>query len=320
MMKQGCYLLLGEDSWSKGNYIHKVKEEVLVNGNEMMNFFEAQDKEIVINQIQDAIDTLPFFAEQKLILLRETGLFKAGKKDETEKFEKLIETLPDYIILLIDEKDVDKRGKLYKLIKGKGEIIDFDFPGEEVIYHFLIEQSKEKKIVISEKDLRYFIQRMPQDMKYILGEWGKLLSYAEELAITKDIIDEICIFSLETRVFELVKKIVNHQGTEALEIYSRMIQSKESPIGILVLIARQFRIMYQVKYLLTNRVSLKEIAVQVKLPFFVVKEMCDQVAYYQFKQLEEILEACLHADEDIKSGRLESSKCVEILILTCLNK
>ncbi len=319
-MKRGCYLLLGEDSWSKGHYIHKVKQEVLINGNEIMNFFEAQDKEVIVSQVQDAIDTLPFFAEQKLILLRETGLFKSGKKDETEKFEKLIETLPDYIILLIDEKEVDKRSKLYKLIKGKGEIIDFEFPGEEVIYHYIKDQSEKKKVVISEKNLRYFIQRMPQDMNYILGEWSKLLSYAEELQITKEIIDEICVFSLETRVFELVKKIVNHQDSEALEIYSRMIQSKESPIGILVLIARQFRIMYQVKYLLTNRVSLKEIAVQVKLPFFVVKEMCDQVACYQFKQLEDILEACLHADEDIKTGRLESSMCVELLILTCLNK
>ena len=73
------------------------------------------------------------------------------------------------------------------------------------------------------------------------------------------------------------------------------------------------------KYLLSNRNPLKEIASQLKLPFFVIKEMGEQVAGYQFKQLEDILEACLHADEDIKKGKMEGSKCIELLIIQCLN-
>lgn len=54
--------------------------------------------------------------------------------------------------------------------------------------------------------LRYFIQKMPQDMAYLLGEWEKLISYVQDGVITKEAINEICIFSLETRVFEMVKK------------------------------------------------------------------------------------------------------------------
>ena len=318
-MMQGCYLLLGEDSWSKGQYIEKVKKEVLASGNEMMNFYEAQDKEVIVSQVQDAVDTLPFFAEQKLILLKETGLFKTGKKEETEKFETLVAHIPDYVVLLIDEKEVDKRNKLYKTIKAKAQIVEFHFPGEEAVYQFLKNACKEKRLSSDEMTLRYFIQKMPEDMAYLLGEWEKLISYVQDGVITKEAINEICIFSLETRVFEMVKKIVNHEGNEALEIYSRMIQSKESPIGILVLIARQFRMMYQVKYLLANRSPLKEISAETKLPFFVVKEMSEQVQHYQFKQLEDILEACLNTDEAIKTGKMESSKCVEKHIMNCLN-
>ncbi|WP_410496867.1 DNA polymerase III subunit delta [Cellulosilyticum sp. ST5] len=318
-MMQGCYLLLGEDSWSKGQYIEKVKKEVLASGNEMMNFYEAQDKEVIVSQVQDAVDTLPFFAEQKLILLKETGLFKTGKKEETEKFETLVAHIPDYVVLLIDEKEVDKRNKLYKTMKAKAQIVEFHFPGEEAVYQFLKNACKEKRLSSDEMTLRYFIQKMPEDMAYLLGEWEKLISYVQDGVITKEAINEICIFSLETRVFEMVKKIVNHEGNEALEIYSRMIQSKESPIGILVLIARQFRMMYQVKYLLANRSPLKEISAETKLPFFVVKEMSEQVQHYQFKQLEDILEACLNTDEAIKTGKMESSKCVEMLIMNCLN-
>ena len=204
-------------------------------------------------------------------------------------------------------------------MKAKAQIVEFHFPGEEAVYQFLKNACKEKRLSSDEMTLRYFIQKMPEDMAYLLGEWEKLISYVQDGVITKEAINEICIFSLETRVFEMVKKIVNHEGNEALEIYSRMIQSKESPIGILVLIARQFRMMYQVKYLLANRSPLKEISAETKLPFFVVKEMSEQVQHYQFKQLEDILEACLNTDEAIKTGKMESSKCVEMLIMNCLN-
>lgn len=45
--------------------------------------------------------------------------------------------IPDYVVLLIDEKEVDKRNKLYKTIKAKAQIVEFHFPGEEAVYQFL---------------------------------------------------------------------------------------------------------------------------------------------------------------------------------------
>lgn len=114
--------------------------------------------------------------------------------------------IPDYVVLLIDEKEVDKRNKLYKTIKAKAQIVEFHFPGEEAVYQFLKNTCKEKRLSSDEMTLRYFIQKMPQDMAYLLGEWEKLISYVQDGVITKEAINEICIFSLETRVFEMVKK------------------------------------------------------------------------------------------------------------------
>lgn len=317
--RAGCFLLVGEDQWSKNKYIQQVKQEVLPQGNEMMNYYEAKEKDVLADTLKDVVETLPFFAEEKLVYIKDTGYFKAGRKEESEKFEALLKDLPEYVVLLIDEREVDKRGKLYKTIRSNHQIVTFDFPGEETVIKMLEQSAKEEGVQIETASLYYFVRNMPEDIEYILGEWHKLLSFVEERKITREAIDTICVFSLETRVFELVKKIASGQSDEALQIYSRMLQSKESPIGILVLTARQFRVMYQVKYLKAKGQDMKQIASQTKMPYFAVKEVLDEVNRYSFSELENLLEACLETDRLLKTGKMEPGRCVEVLIMRALN-
>lgn len=316
---KGCHLLIGEDSWSKNQFIEELKKQIFGDQLDMMNVLEVKDKEVAIEQVFDFAETLPFFTDYKFVYLKDTGLFKTGKKDEAEKFAAFIKNIPDYLILIIDETEVDKRGKLYKTIKAEHTIKEFIFPGEEAIYKMLAKKSEEKGIQMDVATLYYFIRNMPEDIAYILNEWEKLTGYVEEKKITKAHIDAICVFSLEQRVFELTKKIGNKNANEALEIYGRMVQSKESPIGILVLIGRQYRMLLQVKYLVRIKKTPKEIASELKLPFFAAKEMVETVRGYQFKDLEQVIQACLKTDRDIKTGQMEMTKRVELLIMECLS-
>lgn len=318
--RSGCFLLVGQDHWSKSQYIRKVRNEVLGSSEDIMNYYEAKEKDVIVDSLSDVIETLPFFAEYKLVYLKDTGYFKAGRKEESEKFEALLEDLPDYIVLLIDEREVDKRGKLYKTIKAKYEVIEFDYPGEDTVISMLQERSREDGVTVEQATLYYLVRNMPEDVEYILGEWQKLIHYVEDKKITRQAIDAVCVFSLETRVFELVKKIASGKSNEALQIYSRMLQSKESPIGILVLIARQFRVMYQVKYLKAKGHDNKQIAAQTKMPYFAVKEVVEQVSHYSFSGLEALITACLETDRMLKTGKMEAGKCVELLIMQALTK
>lgn len=315
-----CYLLLGEDNWLKGKFIAKIKKKYLTPGYEMMNYLEMKDREIKTVNLMEAAETLPFLAEHKIIYMKESGFFKAGKKDETEQFEKFLQALPPHILLIIDEKEADKRSKLYKTVNTRYQVVSFDFPGEEYVLKMLKEKAMESNMKINQATLSFFVRNMPEDIGYIMGEWDKLTAYVKDNNITQRDIEAVCVFSLEKRIFELVKKIAHRQAKEAFKIYHNLIASKESPIGILVLIARQYRIMLQIKYLIKNNLPPKEIAARMKLPYFVLKEITEQVSLYSFKQLEEILEKCLETDKDIKRGRMNSTERVEILMIHCLNE
>ncbi len=314
-----CYLLLGEDQWTKSQFVCEIKNKILSLGNEMMNYFELKDKEITLSKIADSIETLPFFADQKLIYIKDSGFLKAGKKEDTDKFETLIKTLPEHVVLIIDEKETDKRSKLYKTIHSLYTVIVFDYPGEDKVFEMLRKQAAVLQLNIDSHVLTYFLRNMPEDIAYIMGEFNKLCDYAGTHKVTQSVIDAVCIFSLEKRIFELVKKVAQRNTKEAFQIYHTLIESKESPIGILVLIARQYRVMLQVKYLLKNKIPSKEIASKLKLPFFALKDLAEQVRLYSFKDLQDILIKCLETDKDIKSGKMDGIKRVEVLIMECLH-
>ncbi len=160
---------------------------------------------------------------------------------------------------------------------------------------------------------------MPQDINYILNEFDKLIAYCENRAITIQDIDEVCSISIEKRVFDLTRAIALKDVDSALTMYNNLIQLKESPIGILVLIGREYRIMLQIKYLAKSDTNVNSIAKEVGLPAFVVKEIISLGKQFRFSQLLEIINLCREADKDIKTGKIEGVKCVETLIVRCVH-
>ncbi|MEG0014367.1 MAG: DNA polymerase III subunit delta [Cellulosilyticaceae bacterium] len=311
---QKCYLIHGEEEWIKNNFIKDIKAKVLDESTELMNYNVFEGKEVTVLGITDVCETLPFFSEKKIVVVKNSGLFKTGKKDESEKLAEWIGDIPDFVVLLFCETEVDKRSKLYKQVKGKYALVEAGYPGDEALVKIFMQ----KNANIGQEILRYFVQNMPPNIGYALSEFEKLLDYTHGKAISKKEIDEICVFSLEQRVFTLIKEVTHKNTTQALKIYKALIDSKESPIGILVLIARQYRVMLQVKYLLKANMPIKQIASEVGLPFFVAKETAMQVEKFSFKQLETVISMCLESDIAIKTGKMEQIKCIEMLIVNCI--
>ncbi|MGL6173610.1 MAG: DNA polymerase III subunit delta [Cellulosilyticaceae bacterium] len=311
---QKCYLIHGEEEWIKYNLIKDIKKQILDETTELMNYNVFEGKEGTVSAVIDTCETMPFFADRKLVVVKNSGLFKPGRKDESEKLAEWIESVPEYVVLVFCESEVDKRGKLYKQIKAKYTTIEAGYPGDEEMVRIFSRKCQN----ISRSLLLYFLQNMPQNITYALNEFEKLLDYTRDRTITQKDIDEICVFSLEQRVFTLIKEVTNKNTSEALKIYKALIESKESPIGVLVLIARQYRVMLQIKYLLKANAPQKQIASEVGVPFFAVKEMAKQTELFSFKQLEEAIKFCLESDIAIKTGQMEAVQCIEMLIIKCI--
>ena len=114
------YLLYGEESYLIRQYKDKLKDAALAGGDPMnLNRFEG--KGVSIPNIIDMAETLPFFAERRVILLEHTELLKSGG----EQLAEYLENPSPSSCFIFAESTVDKRSKLYKAVAKLGTVVEF---------------------------------------------------------------------------------------------------------------------------------------------------------------------------------------------------
>ena len=165
----------------------------------------------------------------------------------------------------------------------------------------------------------YLFRTVGFEMERLEGEIEKIISYTEEQRIQKKDIDDICIPSLEIRIFELVKALGNKQSQKALEIYSNLILMKESPHMILAMIIRQFRLILQVKYLQEQGMSRRQMAQRLGIQDFIIRDCLQQSQGFSLSTLKNALQESLETDVNIKSGKIEAVLGVEMLLIKYLD-
>ena len=61
----------------------------------------------------DLAETMPFFADRRVIMLEDTGFFKNQCTDLPEYMAEL----PDYLCMIFVEDEVDKRSRMFKAVQ-----------------------------------------------------------------------------------------------------------------------------------------------------------------------------------------------------------
>lgn len=304
-----CYLLYGEERYLIHMYRDKLKKALNPDG-DTMNYAAYEGKNTDTEELISLADTLPFFADRRLIVVENSGFFKTAN----DRLADYIKTLGDTVVFVFVEDEVDKRGRMYKAVKEKGQVVEFKKQDEAVLRKWILGKIRREEKQISEGALMVFLTKVGQDMENIESELEKLLCYTyERPAVTAEDVEAICTARIQNKIFEMVDAIGNKDQKKAMELYYDLLILKEPPMKILALLARQFLILLQIKEL--PGVDRATIASKVGLPPFAVGKNTVQAKQFKRSQLREALSDCAEYEEAVKTGRLGDRICVELLIV-----
>jgi len=79
-----CILLFGEEVFLVEHFVSDLKDKVLDKDTKVFNEIIFEGK-VRPEMIMDACETYPVFAERKLVIVKNSGLFKVNKKKKTEE-------------------------------------------------------------------------------------------------------------------------------------------------------------------------------------------------------------------------------------------
>lgn len=306
------YLIFGEEAYLRKQYRDKLRD-ALCDAGDTMNYAKYEGKDIDQNEVADLVNTLPFFAERRVILIQNSGWFKASN----DRIVDIIKNIPESTYLIIEEGEVDKRGKLYKAVTSKGYAAECKAPDEATLKKWIAGMLKKENKQISMAAVDLFLDKTGADMENIKRELEKLVCYTmDKDAILPEDVEMICTTRVQNHIFDMIEAIAVGQQKKALNLYYDLLSLKEPPIRILFLIGRQFNLLLQVKELKQKGYDGRTIAEKTGLRAgFITNKYIDQSKRFTVQFLRQAVEDCVAADEAIKTGKMGDVMSVELLII-----
>ena len=305
------YLFYGEEAYLKKQYRDNLKK-ALTQSEDTMNYHYFQGKNVPVGQIIDLSETLPFLAERRVIFIEDSGLFKSGG----EQLSDYLKEIPDSTCFCFIETEVDKRSKLFKVLRDEGRVVEFVTPQEADLKRWILGFVKKEGKQISESTLLLFLSKTGNDMETIRQELEKLFCYTlQKDQIEKDDIEAICSSRISNHIFDMINHIAEKNQKMALTLYYDLLSLKEPPLRILFLIARQFNLLLQVKELKQKGYDDKLMSEKTGLQSFVVRKYVQQAGRFHKKELLNAVQSCVMAEEAVKTGKINDLISVELLIV-----
>lgn len=305
------YLLYGEETYLKRQYKERFMKAMVSEG-DTMNCAYYEGKGTNPKEIIDLAETLPFFAERRLIVLENTGFLK----NATPELAEYVKDMPETTYMIFIETELDKRGKLYKAIKEKGRIVELARQDERTLIRWILGIVKKEGKQMTESAALHFLSKVGTDMEKIQRELEKLFCYTMyHTEITIKEIDEVCVTQVSNHIFDMVDAVATKNQKKALAYYYDLLALKEPPMRILFLLTRQFRILMQIKELERLNYAPKEMATKVGILPFLVGKYRAQARPFSMEELKEILEAGVTAEEEVKTGKIGDVLSVEMFLI-----
>ncbi|MDO4306510.1 MAG: DNA polymerase III subunit delta [Eubacteriales bacterium] len=305
------YLLFGEEAYLKQQYKQKLVNALNPDG-DTMNFSRYEGKGIEVKGIIDLCETMPFFAERRVILVEDSGFFK----NKCEELAEYIKELPDYLVLIFAETEVDKRSRMYKAVKSSGRAVEFGRQDEKTLMRWAAGVLSREGRKITQRDMELLLTKTGTDMGNLRMELEKLITYTTGRdVVTGTDIEEICTTQTTNKIFDMVRAVTEKNQKRALDLYYDLLTLKEPPMRILFLLAKQFRQLLLTKQLSGEGASQAEIASRLGVPSFVVRNIASCARSYTVEELEEAVKDFVDAEEAVKTGRLGDVLSVELLII-----
>lgn len=283
------------------------------------------DTSTLTQVLEDAL-TIPFLEDLKIIIIKNPRFLTKNantSKDDAKAFIKYLKKPSDTTILIVDATNIliHQANDIYKTLRNVARIIDYPEPEEIEIKGWIVRTFDGNNIDIKDDALNLLMEYIGDDQPRLSQEIDKLTSYVGKggTVYVKDI-KKLVPKDVSNEIYNLIKAIVNHDFNKTNSIYNTLINNTKDPLMIFSMISNKFKELISTYKLLKFGYSQSDIAkfynVSTGKAYYIVQE----AKSFRLEDLEYYIEKLATLDYQIKSGKLDKSIALELLLLRINNE
>ena len=313
------YLFFGEEVFVKDMYLEKMKSFVPDGGFADFNYIFLDAKDAVSEKVDDALNSFPMMSEKKLVVIKNSGIFKKATEEVKNFWLERLADIPDYVLLIFDEQEADKRSVLYKAITKNGLAVEFSYMKDYEVSAWVVREAQKAGKKISKDAADYLVAMCDPGIANVKNELLKLLDYSDS-EIYKSDIDKVVSKPLSIVVFDITDGLMQGNGDKVMSIIMQMKENRESAFNVLYLLFSAFDKMLYAKLLLDEGLSYDVVASRLKIAPFIAKKYIDGAKNFSLKFLEDRICAASDWDFNIKQGKIDEWNALLQYVFECMNK
>lgn len=269
-----------------------------------------------LNDILYDASMISLFGDKKYIVINNPFFLCALKEGEpnidTSVLENYLNNInPNTVIVFkyYREKLMETK-KITKLLRNKGVFFEFNKSNNlDIVKDYF------KGYKISHECIDALLDRVGNNTSVLINEIEKLKLYKyDEKEVLLDDVLSINKYE-EVDFFKFIDHIINKDKNLALNEYFCLLNQKEEPIKILIVIASKIRLMYQVKVLGEKGYTVNDIASRLDVKTYPVQLAGNAARKYSKDKLLNALISIGEIDENIKTGKVSPSSALELFII-----
>ena len=319
MVMKMIYVLYGNETFLLEQKLKDLKEKYNIS-EEMMNLVVYDDPLVQIKDVIEDCNTPPFLSEYKMVILKNPIFLTTQKIPEKNKQD--LSVLEDYLskpfeqtifVIFSDVKNFDERKKIVKRLKKEAVYVTLDELSEQQLTGTIRQAIKKRKCLIEDDAMELLLSRVEHQLIKAMNEVEKLTLYTSHIKIED--VKMLVSKPIEENAFELVSAIMKKKQTLAIQIYKDLMIKNEEPVKLIVMIANQMRLLYQVKVLDRKGYNDQEIAKILAINPYRIKYLRQDARYFELDDLLAKLNDLACLDKNIKQGLVEKRLGLELFLM-----
>jgi DNA polymerase-3 subunit delta len=223
-------------------------------------------------------------------------------------------------VLILTSLDPDFRRKPFTDLKKKASLIECKPLYDNQVPTWIAERVRQQGRELNAEASRLIQAYVGNSLRSLQNELDKLYVFiGDRKVITPEDVAAIVGAMKGYTIFELQNAIGRRDAKEALKILERMLETGQSPQMIIIMLTRFFNQMWKLADAKARRMSDQEIAREIGVSPYFVKQFLEFRVNFDVDQIEENFKSLLEADTVLKSTTRDPRLVLDLLIVSLLH-
>ncbi len=278
-----------------------------------LNIRQLDAEETRAEEIVEEACTPPFFSEKRLLIVKNADKWSAA---EQKTLVPLLKHPPEFTVLVLIGESTGKLQVISNILKKSGAVVVADLPKERDLIEWIRHRARMKGKSISGPAAAHLLEFVGKELRELTNAIDKLVNYVDkrkniEVEDVSGALDDVRTRS----IFELTDSVGNRRLAVALKSLRRLLETGNSPLMVISMLSRQFKLMWQAKEALRQGKTVSELANDLGTGQWIAKKMAKQAGNFSTGEIRRNLDILYQADKTLKTTMVPPELCLELLLL-----